>query len=55
MFLVQSHVDLPATFCGQANVTVSRLLRRANHVDFAGDILNIHRLMIEIMVWYRER
>ena len=35
MFLVQSHVDLPATFGGQANVTLSRLVRRANHVDFA--------------------
>ena len=23
MFLVQSHVDLPSTFCGQANVTIS--------------------------------
>ena len=37
MFLVQSHVDLPSTFGGQANVTVSRLVRRAIHVDFAGD------------------
>ena len=44
-----------ATFGGQANVTVSRLIRRANHVDFTGDILNIHRLIKEIMVWYRER
>ena len=35
MFLVQSHVDLPATFGGQANVSLSRLVRRANHVDFA--------------------
>ena len=37
MFLVQSHVDLPSTFGGQANVTLSRLVRRANHVDFARD------------------
>ena len=36
MFLLQSHVDLPPTFGGQANVTVSRLVRRAIHVDFAG-------------------
>ena len=35
MFLVQSHVDLPSTFGGQANVTQTRLFRRANHVDFA--------------------
>ena len=35
MFLVQSHVDLPATFGGQANVTLARLVRHANHVDFA--------------------
>ena len=35
MFLVQSHVDLPATSGGQANVTLSRLVRRTNHVDFA--------------------
>ena len=35
MFLVQSHVDLPSTFGGQANVTPSRLVRRANYVDFA--------------------
>ena len=35
MFLVQSHVDLPSTFGGQANVTLSCLVRRANHVDFA--------------------
>ena len=33
----QSHVDLPSTFGGQANVTLSRLVRRANHVDFACD------------------
>ena len=37
MFLVQSHVDLPSTFGGQANVNLSRLVRRANHVDFACD------------------
>ena len=38
MFLVQSHVDLPSNFGGKANVTLSRLARRANHVDFARDI-----------------
>ena len=37
MFLVQSHVDLPSTFGGEANVTLSRLVRYANHVDFACD------------------
>ena len=37
MFLVQSHVDLPSTFGGETNVTLSRLVRRANHVDFACD------------------
>ena len=37
MFLVQSHIDLPSTFGGQANVLVSRLVRRAIYVDFAGD------------------
>ena len=37
MFLVQSGVDLPFTFDGEANVTLSRLVRRANHVDFACD------------------
>ena len=31
IFLVQSHVDLPATFGGQANVTLSRLVRRASY------------------------
>ena len=36
-FLVQSRVDLPSTFAGQANVTLSRLVRRANHVDFELD------------------
>ena len=30
MFLVKPHVDLPATFGGQANVTLSRLVRRAS-------------------------
>ena len=38
MFLVQSHVDLPSTFGGEANVTLSRLVRRATNVDFACDI-----------------
>ena len=37
MFLVQSHVDLPSTFGGGANVTLSRLVRRGNHIDFACD------------------
>ena len=37
MFLVHSHVDLPSTLGGQANVTLSRLVIRANHVDFACD------------------
>ena len=41
MFLVQSHVDLSPTFGGQANLTLSRLVRRANHVDFACDTLKI--------------
>ena len=36
MFLVHSHLDLPSTIGGQANMTLSRrLVRRANHVDFA--------------------
>ena len=35
MFLVQSRVDLPSTFGGQANVTLYRIVRRVNHVDFA--------------------
>ena len=35
MFLVQSRVDLPSTFGGGANVTLPRLVRRANHIDFA--------------------
>ena len=37
MFLVQFYVDLPSTFGGQANVTLSRLVSRANYVDFARD------------------
>ena len=37
MFLIHSHVDLPSTFGGQANVTLSRFVRRANNVDFACD------------------
>ena len=35
MFLVQSHVDLPSTFGGEVNMTLSGLVRRANHIDFA--------------------
>ena len=35
MFLVQSHIDLPSTFGGEASVTLSRLVRHTNHVDFA--------------------
>ena len=35
MFLVQTHVDLPSTVGSEANVTLFRLVRRANHVDFA--------------------
>ena len=37
MFLVQSHEDLPSFFDGEANVTLSRLVRRANHIDFSCD------------------
>ena len=37
MFLVQSHIDVPSNFGGEANLTLSRLVRRANHVDFACD------------------
>ena len=37
MFLVHSHVDLPSTFGGQANVFLSRHVSRANYVDFARD------------------
>ena len=33
----KSHVDLPSTFGGEAHVTQSRLVRRANHVDFTCD------------------
>ena len=35
MFLVQSHVDLPSIFGGKANVTLSRLVSRANYAYFA--------------------
>ena len=34
MHLVQSRVDLPSTFGGEANMTLPRLVRRVNHVDF---------------------
>ena len=37
MFLVQSHVDLPSTFGGGANMTLSRLVRGVNHVNFVCD------------------
>ena len=37
MFLLRSDVDMPSTFGGEANVTLSRLVRRANHVDYACD------------------
>ena len=37
MFPVQSHVDLPSIFGGVTHVTLSRLVRRANCVDFARD------------------
>ena len=37
MFLVQYHVDLHSTFCGVANITLSRFVRRAYRVDFACD------------------
>ena len=47
MFPVHFHVDLPSTFGGQVNVTLSCLVRCANHVDFACvTLLNIHQLMI---------
>ena len=52
MFLVQSHIDLPSTFGGQANVPVSRLVRRAIHVDLQVTILNIHQLMIFQRSWF---
>ena len=37
MFLVHAHVDLPTTFGGVANVNLSRLVRRANRIEFACD------------------
>ena len=37
MFLIKYHVDLPTIVHGQANVTLSRSVRCANHVDFASD------------------
>ena len=37
MNLVQSHVHLPSTFSGEANASLSRLVRRANHMHFACD------------------
>ena len=37
MLLVQSHVDLPSAFGGEANMTMTCLVRRSNHVDFACD------------------
>ena len=37
MFLVQSHVYFSSIFGGQANGTLSRLVRSADHVDFASD------------------
>ena len=37
MFLVQSHVDLLQLLVAEANVTPSRLVRRANRIDFACD------------------
>ena len=37
MFLVHSRVDLPSTFGGEADMTLSCLVRRANHVDIACD------------------
>ena len=33
--MFQSHADLSSTFCGVANVTLTRLVMRANRVDFA--------------------
>ena len=32
MFLVRSHLDVPSTFGSEANVTLSRLARRATRV-----------------------
>ena len=52
MSLVQS-----TAFGGQANLTLSRLVRRAIHVDFACDTfknLSINDIT-EVVVWYRER
>ena len=46
MFLVNSHVDLPSTFACQANVTLSRLVRRANRVDFAYDTFKYPPMML---------
>ena len=43
MFLVQSRVDLPSTSGGQANVTLSRLVRRANCVAFACDTFKYNK------------
>ena len=37
ILLLQSHVELLSTFGGEANVTLSRLVRRSNPVDFACD------------------
>ena len=34
IFLVQSRVDLPSTFGGEANMTLSGLVRLANHINF---------------------
>ena len=58
MFLVQSHVDLPLTFGGEANVTLPRIVRHPNRKECACDTLDIHQLMIlpeNIIVWHRER
>ena len=56
--LVQSHVDLPSTFGGVTNVTLSRLVRHANRVDFACDTsriyLSINDFPEKIMFWYKE-
>ena len=37
MFLVQSHVDSPFTFGGEANVTLSRIVRHPNREECACD------------------
>ena len=47
MFLIQSHVDLPSCFGGEANVTLSRLVRRANHVYFACDTYKNQLMMLQ--------